>query len=150
MIRRPPRSTLFPYTTLFRSQRDREAIEGFLADSTRPTDVLAVIESVQHAPELTNALKELSDKQAQLRAHRYHYSEDYPPLQRLEREIGELKQQTIPSLARGLAAQLAVREGELGRQVDAASADLRGIPGRTIAEIRLRRNAQLKEQTYRS
>src|SRR5256885_12807899 len=25
MIRRPPRSTLFPYTTLFRSQRKREA-----------------------------------------------------------------------------------------------------------------------------
>src|SRR3712207_6876216 len=25
MIRRPPRSTLFPYTTLFRSQRVREA-----------------------------------------------------------------------------------------------------------------------------
>src|SRR2546422_10173008 len=24
MIRRPPRSTLFPYTTLFRSRRDRE------------------------------------------------------------------------------------------------------------------------------
>src|SRR5258705_10200360 len=24
MIRRPPRSTLFPYTTLFRSERDRE------------------------------------------------------------------------------------------------------------------------------
>src|SRR5256885_5388484 len=28
MIRRPPRSTLFPYTTLFRS-RDREAAEAF-------------------------------------------------------------------------------------------------------------------------
>src|SRR2546430_13493887 len=28
MIRRPPRSTLFPYTTLFRSQRDhRRAVE---------------------------------------------------------------------------------------------------------------------------
>src|SRR3712207_7026622 len=25
MIRRPPRSTLFPYTTLFRSNKDREA-----------------------------------------------------------------------------------------------------------------------------
>src|SRR5207249_8671008 len=25
MIRRPPRSTLFPYTTLFRSQRERHA-----------------------------------------------------------------------------------------------------------------------------
>src|SRR2546429_5983782 len=27
MIRRPPRSTLFPYTTLFRSQIDEEKIE---------------------------------------------------------------------------------------------------------------------------
>src|SRR5688572_31759148 len=30
MIRRPPRSTLFPYTTLFRSDRDRERVSvGF-------------------------------------------------------------------------------------------------------------------------
>src|SRR2546422_3780944 len=28
MIRRPPRSTLFPYTTLFRSGRSREALRG--------------------------------------------------------------------------------------------------------------------------
>src|SRR5687768_18278279 len=26
MIRRPPRSTLFPYTTLFRSEREKDAI----------------------------------------------------------------------------------------------------------------------------
>src|SRR3712207_5140043 len=30
MIRRPPRSTLFPYTTLFRSQRDRPPRPGRL------------------------------------------------------------------------------------------------------------------------
>src|SRR2546430_7577419 len=28
MIRRPPRSTLFPYTTLFRSERDRAVLGG--------------------------------------------------------------------------------------------------------------------------
>src|SRR3712207_8942226 len=28
MIRRPPRSTLFPYTTLFRSQRHRRGLGG--------------------------------------------------------------------------------------------------------------------------
>src|SRR5438552_10649376 len=28
MIRRPPRSTLFPYTTLFRSLKDREIVRG--------------------------------------------------------------------------------------------------------------------------
>src|SRR5438105_7085439 len=31
MIRRPPRSTLFPYTTLFRSRLNRDALAGRLA-----------------------------------------------------------------------------------------------------------------------
>src|SRR4030042_2241700 len=38
MIRRPPRSTLFPYTTLFRSLLAQAAVEGNLAtraDATR-------------------------------------------------------------------------------------------------------------------
>src|SRR3712207_7951665 len=30
MIRRPPRSTLFPYTTLFRSYQPIDQVEGFL------------------------------------------------------------------------------------------------------------------------
>src|SRR3712207_8350974 len=34
MIRRPPRSTLFPYTTLFRSDRVLEMTDGFGADFT--------------------------------------------------------------------------------------------------------------------
>src|SRR5260370_16210652 len=42
MIRRPPRSTLFPYTTLFRSQRELNVVVGvcvvarFLKRSGRP------------------------------------------------------------------------------------------------------------------
>src|SRR3712207_7821266 len=39
MIRRPPRSTLFPYTTLFRSGRDRRGPERHLrpeGDARRP------------------------------------------------------------------------------------------------------------------
>src|SRR3712207_7207413 len=35
MIRRPPRSTLFPYTTLFRSEREIEALEAEGRDSAR-------------------------------------------------------------------------------------------------------------------
>jgi len=31
MIRRPPRSTLFPYTTLFRSDGDQRDLEGRVA-----------------------------------------------------------------------------------------------------------------------
>src|SRR2546429_6492511 len=36
MIRRPPRSTLFPYTTLFRSERDIGAILRFGHAALRP------------------------------------------------------------------------------------------------------------------
>src|SRR2546427_7486638 len=45
MIRRPPRSTLFPYTTLFRSQLSAEAaaleraVAGALADGARTPDI---------------------------------------------------------------------------------------------------------------
>src|SRR5258707_10899787 len=36
MIRRPPRSTLFPYTTLFRSPRSRRALANFDRRRHRP------------------------------------------------------------------------------------------------------------------
>src|SRR3712207_7872178 len=35
MIRRPPRSTLFPYTTLFRSRANVEALDALIAEWTR-------------------------------------------------------------------------------------------------------------------
>src|SRR2546422_4506887 len=39
MIRRPPRSTLFPYTTLFRSRRQRiQRLHEPLAERRRPHD----------------------------------------------------------------------------------------------------------------
>src|SRR2546429_7105703 len=41
MIRRPPRSTLFPYTTLFRSARAVRGPAGRLARPSRPADVRA-------------------------------------------------------------------------------------------------------------
>src|SRR5687768_17978930 len=57
MIRRPPRSTLFPYTTLFRSadgDRERVVIEQ-LADADLETDAaihLEVARSEEHTSEL--------------------------------------------------------------------------------------------------
>src|SRR5438477_4174169 len=51
MIRRPPRSTLFPYTTLFRSQREVSASEFFVipkSDNEREN----VLRSEEHTSEL--------------------------------------------------------------------------------------------------
>lgn len=150
----PVRATFFDMQ-LERDQlrRDREAIDRLLSDAGGSGGGLAIaalaaVQSVQESPELSSALKELSEKEAQLRAYRYQYSEAYPPLQRLNGQVVELQQRTIPTLARTLSAQLLARESQVGRQVDAASGDLRQIPGRTIEEARLNRNAELKEQTY--
>src|SRR5256885_7997726 len=41
MIRRPPRSTLFPYTTLFRSVDERIAVAAALVERVHPASVRA-------------------------------------------------------------------------------------------------------------
>src|SRR3712207_9252807 len=48
MIRRPPRSTLFPYTTLFRSVRPEPAGNGVDVDADRAKDFL-----LSHMPHLS-------------------------------------------------------------------------------------------------
>src|SRR5256885_5469772 len=59
MIRRPPRSTLFPYTTLFRSSSSRERIAFRNASEkvrpipiVSPTDFICVPRSEEHTSEL--------------------------------------------------------------------------------------------------
>ena len=133
------------------AHRDREALERVLAqqaDSGLSAEALSVVGSVQTNAELSEALKELSAKQAELRALRYKYSDEYPPVQRLLGEIATLQRQTIPTLARGLASQLAERDAELSRRLDADSRSLRAIPPRAIEEARLRRNVTLAENLY--
>src|SRR2546427_3088438 len=43
MIRRPPRSTLFPYTTLFRSRQGRRVVERHLRDGPAHQMTLAPV-----------------------------------------------------------------------------------------------------------
>src|SRR5258705_10057342 len=54
MIRRPPRSTLFPYTTLFRSRRGRADNAGFRRSDfgLRISAFLRISRSEEHTSEL--------------------------------------------------------------------------------------------------
>src|SRR5215813_15031180 len=47
MIRRPPRSTLFPYTTLFRSNQPRPSVRRWHRRGSRP-----LVRSEEHTSEL--------------------------------------------------------------------------------------------------
>lgn len=150
---RDPVFATFFDTQLEREQarRDREALQRLLdqvGDSGLSGDALAVVGSVQRSAEFSEALKELTTKQAELRALRYRYSDEYPPVQRVTGDIATLERQTIPTLARALIGELAARERELGRRVDADSRNLRQIPPRAIEEARLRRGVTLAENLY--
>src|SRR5256885_7063775 len=52
MIRRPPRSTLFPYTTLFRSQRPKQAGESHATEKFQGEAVEPDRRSEEHTSEL--------------------------------------------------------------------------------------------------
>jgi succinoglycan biosynthesis transport protein ExoP len=132
-------------------ERERAALEQAIAqarDSGVSSTALEAIGAVQRNGELSEALKELTNKQADLRTLKYRYADAYPPVQRLTAEIVTLERQTIPRLAQALVAQLAARAAELGRRVDAGSRTLRAIPPRVLEEARLRRGVTLAENLY--
>src|SRR3989454_519197 len=106
------------------ARRDREALERLLAqagDSGLSVEALSVVGLVQQNPELSQALTELTNKQAELRSLRYKYTDEYLPVQRLLGEIRTLQRQTIPTLARTLAGQLCGKEKGVGRRLDGGS-----------------------------
>src|SRR2546425_6997402 len=75
MIRRPPRSTLFPYTTLFRSTIDLNALRGYWDAVTRRT--LAVVETLrgQRSEEHTSELQSLAYLVCRLLLEKKKYQE---------------------------------------------------------------------------
>jgi tyrosine-protein kinase Etk/Wzc len=132
-------------------RHDRTAIERVLApipDSGLALDALALVGSVARSTELSDVLKELVGKRADLRALRYRYTDANPEVRRVAGEVATLERRTIPALARGLVGELATREAELGRQVESASGDLRQLPTLAIDQLRLERDVVNAQQLY--
>src|SRR5437868_12420914 len=90
MIRRPPRSTLFPYTTLFRSRRRPAASSAACTSpgtrtSIQPSSGWSVARSEEHTSELQSRFDLVcrllleKKKKKSLIPHVYHYL--YPYMQ---------------------------------------------------------------------
>ncbi len=132
-------------------RRDRDALRRVLAelpDSGLSVEGLAAIGAVQRSPELSDALRELTTKQAEQRALRYRYTEAAPAVQHVGSQLDSLGRQTIPGLAAGLLRELTAREQILQSRVTAAGGELRQIPARAIEEARLRRQVAIDENLY--
>src|SRR2546429_4962997 len=65
MIRRPPRSTLFPYTTLFRSVNDKQLLEA-IADMWSKVGIRARIEMMEMAARQKRSEEHTSELQSRL------------------------------------------------------------------------------------
>ena len=131
--------------------RDRAAIQQALLearDSGLAVDAFEVVGAVQQSSEAMQALQEFTTKQAELRALKYRYTDEYPPVKRLVTEIGELERTTIPGALNALVAQLNTRQAELDSRIGSASRELRQIPPRQIQEARYSREVAVADNLY--
>ena len=145
-------SLLVPKLEQEQLRRDRAAIEAVLVrvKSGGSPAGLALIGAVQRSTDVSQALRDLTAREAEWRSLRSRYTDDHPAIQRLMNDIAVLQQTTIPMLAQSLVAELNAREGVLAPQIAAANAELRGIPQRAIEEARLRRAVELASSLYTS
>ncbi|HXL33781.1 MAG TPA: GNVR domain-containing protein [Gemmatimonadales bacterium] len=130
-------------------RRDQEAIGRILAqgrDSGLAVDALATIGSVQKSTELSQALHDLTAKQAELRTLRARYADANPAVRRVAVQVQDLERRTIPGLAAGLTREMGVREAELAQRVDSAATTLRRIPPLAVEETRMERDVTRGEQ----
>src|SRR5438034_4694091 len=67
MIRRPPRSTLFPYTTLFRSWWIRQAVARGLADKART--IRMPVHIVERRHKMNRAERRSEEHTSELQSH---------------------------------------------------------------------------------
>jgi capsular exopolysaccharide synthesis family protein len=132
-----------------RLRRDREAITRTLAQrDSGSIEALAYIGAVQESADMKQALQELTNKRAELRALRYRYTDDHPTVRKLADDVAELERRTIPGLARSVLADLSGRERALAPEITAGGRELQAIPQLAVEEARLRRDADIAAALY--
>src|SRR5258705_8952696 len=95
MIRRPPRSTLFPYTTLFRSRR------GFGRLAERTVEPRRELRRVRHDPDLAESaiVERPADRRSRTQRSEEHTSELQSLRHLVCRLLLEKKKQTTTAAA---------------------------------------------------
>ncbi|HEU5209051.1 MAG TPA: polysaccharide biosynthesis tyrosine autokinase [Longimicrobiales bacterium] len=131
--------------------RDRDAIRRLLAENENGTlsiDALSAIGAVQSSPELTQALTELTEQRATLRALQQQYTDEHPLVRSALREADALQREVVPQLAGTVAASLDDQIAAVDALVGSASDELREIPPRAIDESRLTRAVTIAATLY--
>lgn len=132
--------------------RDRQAIRSALDRYNGDFGLVTALEvnqSVKSNSALSRALQEAADAEAQRRALEVTLTSINPQVQRVVQYRDSLLQMEIPKLARGLMAEMEVRESVLDDQIESLATELRQIPARTIQGDQLQRQRSIAEDLYR-
>jgi capsular exopolysaccharide synthesis family protein len=124
-------------------RNDRVQIEAVLSRAKQgaiTVDAFQTIAAVRQAPDLVRALGEVSNLEADLRALRYRYTDEYQGIKTDLTNLNTLKTQTIPALAQALIDQLKTQESDLQARIDQAGVELQKVPTRQMEEMRLQRD----------
>lgn len=133
---------------------DRRAIEEVLHESGAQgvvsIDAFHTINAVRNAPELVSILGEVAKAEAELRALRNRYTDDYKGVKDLVAALTAMKSATVPQAANRLVTRLKVQEANIEGQISSQGREMRQIPIRSLTESRLRRDADAAVGLYRN
>src|SRR5256884_6306084 len=96
MIRRPPRSTLFPYTTLFRSTSETTTSKGWAASSSRACSAVAQLVTKRDSLSISRPMVSRRSALSSTYRSEEHTSELQSRLHLVCRLLLEKKKQNIP------------------------------------------------------
>src|SRR4051794_41231879 len=97
MIRRPPRSTLFPYTTLFRSYRDDSGMVGNAYGLSGPPTTFVSIRSEEHTSELQSPVHLVCRLLLEKKKKNKYKTKHETPLQQNTHPQPEAEKRTTPN-----------------------------------------------------
>ena len=140
-------------TQLEALRTDRKQIEDVLARAKGgaiAVDAFQTIAAVRQAPDLVRALTEVSNLEADTRALRYRYTDEYRGIQQNLANLEILKTQTVPTLAQALIDQLKVQEADLEKRIGVAGKGLEQVPARATTETRLTRDFAAAENLFKT
>jgi capsular exopolysaccharide synthesis family protein len=132
-------------------QIDRANLEEALAQARSGdfrVEAFERIPAVRESSQLRTALTDWTTRQAELRALREDYTDEWGPVADLINRVGTLEEATIPGLAQALIDQLSAEEQDVREVLDSRADELSQIPPRAIEENRRQRNLQIQNNLY--
>ena len=132
-------------------QQDRQRLDVALTKARAGEPVINELQTIQStalAPGLNDAVKTLATYEAELVNLKFKFTDQSKNVQDMQEKIQTLRTQTIPAQIATLSTALRSQEMALNSTIGEQTRELRGIPGRTITEEKLKRDRAVHEGIY--